>query len=707
MRKQTLIFFLLSVISLESQCLTVYVRATEFCDDSECYATLFTAPDTIPSKTKDNLKNLKQDTLNQKVQENKDTLSIETEPTDLKTDEILSRFSRDMLSLPREPKYVSWRFNKKYIGNDEVEIDTSLWMNHLFYPQHNNYETFVFLGNLGSPSLQDHFFSRDKDDGFLFTRYLQSYSERGIEQPHYNVRTPLTKLSYSSGGSRSEAEQVFSVLHTQNASKHINIGVTYDFYGTKGVYRNQEIRDNFISLFGSYYKGNFSAQANYSLKSYRHEENGGITDHFFIQDTLMESPQVVPVSLLEANSKSREQSISAVLDYTFLNIKSFYKDSIGEEKQGYIPLLSTKLIVNYNNSSRKYSDGPLNEEFYPNFFLNANFTQDSVSFNEFSSMGVLEIAQFAKIPGMPGLRGWIGFNQQNYFFVEPEDFLYRDDGNRLMTSHVGVAAFSESPYLSYRGALRVFFTGYRADDKIIEGEVKLSPWRDSEMPELKGEVELSEATPNILLNHYFSNHFKWDLSLKKETRFRIGGVLDAKLWEAKVGYNLIHIKDYVYFGQNATPEQSSDVTVTSAFAQKNFRFWKGFNSFTKVVWQANTNTDVLSIPDIIAHSSLFYERELVKNVLTGQFGFSVFYRSKFYADAYQPAIGQFYNQRDKMIGDYPTVDVFVNFKWKRALIYLKFEHANQGYPNNQYFATYLYPMNPRVFKFGISWIFYD
>ncbi len=106
-------------------------------------------------------------------------------------------------------------------------------------------------------------------------------------------------------------------------------------------------------------------------------------------------------------------------------------------------------------------------------------------------------------------------------------------------------------------------------------------------------------------------------------------------------------------------------------------------------------------------SSAYYERVLIQNALTGQLGFNVYYRTKFYADAYSPSIAQFYSQRVEKIGGYPLVDAFLNFKWKRALIYLKLEHANQGYPNNEYFATYLYPYNPRIFKFGVLWTFYD
>ncbi|HPV56215.1 MAG TPA: hypothetical protein PKW61_03730, partial [Tenuifilaceae bacterium] len=78
------------------------------------------------------------------------------------------------------------------------------------------------------------------------------------------------------------------------------------------------------------------------------------------------------------------------------------------------------------------------------------------------------------------------------------------------------------------------------------------------------------------------------------------------------------------------PTQSDNVTATSAYVKKTFKLG-GFYFVNKVLWQANTNEDVLSLPTFSVFSSLFYEHELVKNVLTGQFGVSGFYRTKFYA----------------------------------------------------------------------------
>ena len=623
-------------------------------------------------------------------------------------EELLERSALQIFSAPKDQRMVSWRFNNKYLTNELVGIDTSLWMNHLVYPQQVKYETYTFLGNLGSANQYDHFFSRENSYKFLFSRYMSVYSNNASEFKHYNVRTPFTNLYYStSTGKQSEVEQVFKVFHTQNASRYLNFGVSYDFYGTKGVYANQETRNNIISLFGSYYKGNVQVQLALTNRVYKHGENAGITNHSFIRDTVIEQPNFIPVNLAGAESTTREFSTSTILGYTLINLRTEEKDETGKLVSNYIPLITARLIANFDRGSRVFLNKSNTDEYFGNFYIHPSITRDSVLSQSIEAKAMLEINQFARIPGMPGLRGWVGLDHQRYFFYKPNDFIFSRDDDRISSSHLGVAAFSDSPYLSYQGAIRLYFSGHRADDKEIEGEVRLSPWKSLDMPQLKGKILISESTPDVFYTSYFSNHFKWENSFVKEKRFMLGGKLEAKRWEAEVGYNVIYIKDFIYFNENALPSQTSDVTITSAYGQKNFRFGNGFNFFNRVVWQANTNSQVLSIPNIIAFSAFFYERVLVKNALKGQLGFNVYYRSKFYADGYQPALGQFYNQRQEHVGNYPVLDMFANFKWKRTIIYVKYEHANQGYPDNQYFATYLYPMNPQILKFGVSWMFYD
>ncbi len=618
-------------------------------------------------------------------------------------DKIDARSILEILSVPSSNKIFSWKLNKNFLEYEKVEVDTALWLNHYFYPQQKKFESFTFLGNLGSPSNPDHFFSRSDDDAFLLGRYYSDYRNDVREIAQYNVRSPFTKLFYTSAGKRSEAEQVFSVLHTQNVNKHINIGITYNHWGTKGVYQHQETRNNLISLFGSYHKGNVFGQFSFANRVFNNKENGGIDDFSLVADSI--ETKLIPVWLSGAKSVSREQSIFAMFGYTLLNIKELTRDTAKTES--YIPLINTKLLVSREHHSRMFSNTSFSSGYFDNFFISNTSTYDTISQIKWDVKAVFEINQFANIPGMPGLRGWLGYEHTNYFMFRPEDYIYAKENDRMQSAHIGVAAFSDSPFFSYRGAAKAYFTGDKADDKELKGEVRLSLWRDADMPQLKGKIEITETTPNIFYRTFFSNHFRWENNLHKEKRFSLGSSLEIPKWSAEVGYNVMHIRDYIYFNEQAVPAQTSNVTVTSAYGQINLKFWKKFNFFNRVVWQANTNTDVLSLPNIIAYSALFYESVLVPGALSGQFGVNVVFRSRFFADAYNPATAQFYNQRVIEYGDYPIVDVFANLKWKRAIIFLKYEHLNQGYPNNRSLSAFSYPINPQVFKFGVSWIFYD
>ena len=73
-----------------------------------------------------------------------------------------------------------------------------------------------------------------------------------------------------------------------------------------------------------------------------------------------------------------------------------------------------------------------------------------------------------------------------------------------------------------------------------------------------------------------------------------------------------------------------------------------------------------------------------------------------------PATGQFYNQQEKLIGNYPEMNVYLNFHLKRVRFYLAYMNFNRGlFGGDTYFNVPHYPLNPGMFKFGLSWTFYD
>lgn len=601
-------------------------------------------------------------------------------------------------------RYISWRLNPKTFDLEVAKsVDTSIFFPHLFIPLQNHFETFTSLGNLGAPIQSDHFFSRKIDASFLFSKNYDIYLKNTLEQKQYFVRKPLTVLAYTSGGGSSIAEQTVKVIHTQNVNKYFNLGFTYDHFGTKGIYKNQTTKDNFFTFFGSYYRNRFSFQGSASYSRIRNKENGGVESDYYIQDTTMEA-KVIPVRLRGASSEVKKISFSTITGFALINRWAKNKDAKGKEILVRKPVFTLKAIFDASKQTRIYTD--TTTTYYEHYYINKGNTHDSVMIMLYQATVLGEFDQLAKFPGLPGLRFWITNTSGKYYFFNPSDFIYKRGDDKLHTTNFGAGIFSYSPYLSYSGALRMFLNGYRSADKELQGQMVISPWKSNEYPYIKANIEISDKEPDIFLKRYYSNHFKWDNNFEKEKWFMLGGIIGADKWKFQAGYNIARINNFIYFDNTALPKQSSGVTITSAFIQKEFKLGH-FYSTNRVVWQAYDNKEVINLPAFSVFSSLFFEYELVKKVLNARLGANVSFRTKFYADAYSPATGQFYNQKVKKIGDYPVVDVFADFKWKRAIIFLKFEHINQGMPNNEYFSALHYPLNQRIFKFGVSWIFYD
>ena len=90
-----------------------------------------------------------------------------------------------------------------------------------------------------------------------------------------------------------------------------------------------------------------------------------------------------------------------------------------------------------------------------------------------------------------------------------------------------------------------------------------------------------------------------------------------------------------------------------------------------------------------------------------QTGFTLNYFTKFYANDYNPVIGDFYIQNQKQIGDFPMLDFFINAKIRQTRIYLKAEHFNSAFTGNDFYSAPSYPYRDFIVRFGIVWNFFQ
>ena len=225
---------------------------------------------------------------------------------------------------------------------------------------------------------------------------------------------------------------------------------------------------------------------------------------------------------------------------------------------------------------------------------------------------------------------------------------------------------------------------------------------------LSGRFKQEFRSPAYWQESLLSNHYMWFNSFDKESETRLevnfsvpSIALEVGVWQGIMG-NMIY-----YDGSSNITQHSDIVSLTSLYASKDFRV-AGFHFDHRALVQISSDERVLPVPALSAYLSYYYEFWVKRDVLRVQLGLDARYNTSYYAPSYNPALSAFFNQRDVRVGDYPYVDAYLSAKWKRMRILLKYQHLNQGlFGNGEYFQVARYPLNPGMFKIGISWSFYD
>lgn len=234
--------------------------------------------------------------------------------------------------------------------------------------------------------------------------------------------------------------------------------------------------------------------------------------------------------------------------------------------------------------------------------------------------------------------------------------------------------------------------------------------------------------PGFYLRHYHSQFAWWDnTGLDRELSTRVEGRLHYARTKTTLTMGFENITNYTHFAMDntllgedsnsilsgdyshnvAVRQAGGSVQVFSAMLQQNIKLgpvcWEN-----EVTYQKSSNGSVLPLPQLNVYTNLFLLFRIAK-VLRVQFGGDMRYFTSYYAPDYSPAIGQFAVQDNRfsrvMIGNYPIVNVYANLHLKHCRIYLGMYHVNQTAAHS-FWAPH-YPVNPRAFRFGVSWNFFN
>ncbi|NCA80062.1 MAG: hypothetical protein EOM76_07755 [Sphingobacteriia bacterium] len=342
--------------------------------------------------------------------------------------------------------------------------------------------------------------------------------------------------------------------------------------------------------------------------------------------------------------------------------------------------------------------------FYDSTFLNNSYTNDSSRYWSLKNTVSFTLEEdFNRILHF-GLAAFVEYDLRYHALV----FDSFTDG--YYENHLKVGALiskQKGKILTYDAQGDVYVLGPKAGEFEIFGNIHTVFNVKKDVLRLDAGVGFYNETVNNFVEHFSSNHFRWDNDFKNNLRFNAKVRFSVPTRDISIGAQMENVTNLVYFNTKGLPEQyDGNVQVVALDAVANVRVWR-FHLDNQFVYQYTSNRDILPLPDFSLYSTLYYKDKFFK-VLTFQAGVSVRYHTAYYGPVYVPATGQFRVQNEQLIGNYPVLNAYLNFHLKRMRFYVQYAHWNKGlFDLTNYFSMPNYPINPGTFQFGLSWTFYN
>jgi hypothetical protein len=618
------------------------------------------------------------------------------------------------------PDVRTWKLRDHFTFSDTVAVDTLSNGYQIHNPIFKESIAQNWLGNMNSAYQSMIFDEQQRHYGYMFYNSFMSY----LPQPHeiyfYNTKTPYVNLTYHFGGPKRRSEEAISAMYTQNINKDFNVGFQYQLNSSIGLYQGQKAENQNFKFWSSYNGNRYNMHMAFIYAKIENQENGGINLGEAERDFNDLEPDEIPVNFQSAytNINNLQFFYNHSLSIGNISVRNTKDSTVNE-----LPVSTVFHTLKFDQGKREYKINDLENyyitdtPYYPNIYRDSTQTRDSTTYNNLVNTFQIKFNEEANSLLKFGLRAYITNDIMNYKFPGQTSWRF-DENNKgiptyktrdttLVNTAIGGQIFKNlGDNFWWNAGVKLYFQGYRAGDSEITGSLnsRFRIRKDTAGFFANGGIYLRQ--PELFENQYFSNHLQWneDFNQVKNVRIRGGIRIPTRRLELSGGANIL--TEHIYWTESGLPAQTSTVIqVLNARLKKHFILGR-IHSVNDVVAQYTSHDEYIPVPSLSLYNSTYYQNTLFQ-VLHFQIGVDVRYNTEYYAPMYMPATGQFGNQRNEKVGNYPFVDAFANLQLKRARIYVKFDHVNEGYPGDPYYTAYKYPGNPRSLKFGVSWNFYD
>lgn len=395
-------------------------------------------------------------------------------------------------------------------------------------------------------------------------------------------------------------------------------------------------------------------------------------------------------------------------------------------KNEYVPVTSFIHTMKFDTYRRIYQAYETPKDFYADTFNPAgNYPGDSI-YDKTTHYRVQNTFAISLLEGFnkwakAGLKAFVTSDLRH--FTLPTETEIAKAYNEHNLSIGGKLIKSQGKTLHYDATLETWLTGKDAGQLKIDADADVNFALFGDTVRLQASGFFHRLNPTFYYRHYHSKHFWWDNDdMSKIIHTRIEGKFGYEKTKTTVRVAFDNIKNHTFFAMeyNVTDDfgrtgntlsvvqKSGAISLLTLELQQKLKL--GPLHWDNVITYQKSSDDVaLPVPDLNIYTNLFLRFKIAR-VLKCDFGADARFFTKYYAPDYSPALGQYAVQTGDNrteVGNYPIVNVYANFHLQRTRFFVMMSHINAGQGKPDYFLAPHYPLNQRIFRFGVSWNFYN
>lgn len=530
---------------------------------------------------------------------------------------------------------------------------------------------------------------------------------------YYSVATPLTELYFKTV---MEQGQNVDALITLNTSKNFNFSIAFKGLRSLGKYINQLSSTGNFRFTTSYFTldRRYAINFHYTGQDILNGENGGLTqpEDFENEEPAYKNRPRLQVYLTDAKS--------------FLKGKRFFFNH--DFRINKKDATNNLYITHQFNFEHKFFE-------YNQATLTSYIGTSTPSFQRYGTASLPSKINDQTI--YDRLYNRVGAVYENktlgkfQFFIENFNYKYfYNDGKTVTTTIAGITTTSVYPG-QLKATINTIGGQYDYRKNKWNGTITLSnsisaqPMRNFDANltytiNPKNNVSFQYQNISKLPNHNYNlnqstyDRYNWTNDFNNEKINNL--VVNANTQWLKASMQLTTLNDHLYFSndtignyqQYVSPKQyTGTINYLSLKVAREFKYKKWALDNTFLYQKVSQNDFILNVPEVTLRNTLYYSDEVFKKAMFLQTGVTINYFTKFYADDYNPILGEFFVQKNKQIGEFPMLDFFVNARVKQTRIYLKAEHFNAAFTGNKYYSAPNIPYHDFMVRFGLVWNFFQ